>query len=347
MKNKILIFFIVLSIFNLLNAQKQIVFKNDSVKQYLDKTLLLIHDNALNKNKIDWNALKVEAYEKTKDADHIQDALFIFPYLFEKIDDHHGWLTYNNKNYRWNKSRPKYTNETIKNAVKDNDKVYAALIDKNTGYIRIPGNNDFGAKKMDSIAENIVNEIDQINSNKIKGWIIDLRLNTGGNMYPMMAGISDLNGDQEKVGGFVTSDKKSEGEWILKNGTIYIDANQVLKRKKLKNSVKKQLPVAILISGYTASSGEMTAISFIGRKNTKVFGEESGGYTTTNQGFKIDENSGINLAVGYVVDRTGKVYVENIKPDVEITGGDNFKDLNKDKKIAVSAKWIKEMAKRQ
>ncbi|MFP3534462.1 hypothetical protein SB763_34475, partial [Burkholderia sp. SIMBA_042] len=83
-------------------------------------------------------------------------------------------------------------------------------------------------------------------------------------------GISDLIGDNEKIGGFVASDKKSEGEWILKNGNVYVDNNQVLNRRKLKIPVAKQLPVAILISGYTASSGEMTAVSLVGRKKTKM-----------------------------------------------------------------------------
>lgn len=343
MKQKLFLLFTVFSMTSIFHAQKQVRFKNDSVKQYIDKTLVLIHDNALNRDKIDWNSLQTEVYNKTKDAENIQAALSVYPYLFEKIEDHHGWLSYKNKNYRWNKSSQRINNETVKNGVKKYGKVEAVLINKNIGYLRIPGNSDFSTKKMDSIAANIVDEIDKINSVKIKGWIIDLRLNTGGNMYPMIAGISDLIGDNEKIGGFVTSDKKSEGVWILKNGNVYIDDNQVLNRRKLKTPVTKQLPVAVLISGFTASSGEMTAISLIGRNKTKLFGEDSAGYTTTNQGFKVDENSGLNLAIGYVVDRTGKIYIENVKPDVEIIGGDNFEEINKDQKVTASIQWIKEM----
>jgi len=346
MKQKLFLFFTIFSITGIFHAQKQGDFKNDSVKQYIDKTLLLIHNNALNKDKIDWNSLKTEVYNKTKNAENIQAALSVYPYLFEKIEDHHGWLSYKDKNYRWIKNVKRIDNEIVKNAVEKYKKVETVLINKNIGYIRIPGNNDFSTKKMDSIAANIIDEIDKINSGKIKGWIIDLRLNTGGNMYPMIAGISDLIGDNEKIGGFVTSDKKSEGEWILKNGNVYIDDNQVLNRRKLKIPVTKQLPVAVLISGYTASSGEMTAVSMIGRKKTKMFGEDSAGYTTTNEGFKVDANSGLNLAVGYVVDRTGKIYIENVKPDVEITGGDNFENLNKDKKMMASIQWIIEVSKK-
>ncbi|MDH6250807.1 carboxyl-terminal processing protease [Chryseobacterium sp. H1D6B] len=344
MKERLFMFFAIFCVFNLSQAQNQVNFKNDSVKNYIDKTFLLIHDNALNKDKINWSSLQAEIYEKTKDADHIADALPVYPYVFEKIEDHHGWLSYKKKNYRWNKNTQKLENKAVNNAVKKYEKVYAVVLHKNIGYLRIPGNNDFGAKKMDSLTNNIVEEIDKINSNKIKGWIIDLRVNTGGNMYPMIAGISDIIGDNEKIGGFVNSNNQSEGEWFLKNGTIYIDANQVLNRRKLKIPIKKGLPAAVLISGYTASSGEMTAIAFVGRNKTRLFGEESGGYTTTNQGFEIDKNSGLNLAVGYAADRKGKVYNENVKPDIEIVGGDNFEDLAKDEKVRRSIKWIGEEA---
>jgi len=343
MKKIILTTFTFLIAANLLFAQN-VEFKNDSVKHYIDKTFLIIQNNALNKNKIDWDSLRMDIYERTKNAKKIEEVLPIYPYLFEKIEDHHGWLSYKGKNYRWNKNSNKVKSEIIKDAVKSTKKVYATLLSRNIGYLRIPGNNDFGAKKMDSIASNIVDEIDKINSNRIKGWIIDLRVNTGGNMYPMIAGISDLIGDNEKLGGFVTSDNHSDEQWLLKSGNIYVDSNQVLDRKKLKKPITKRLPIAILISGYTASSGEMTAISLIGRKKTKLFGEESAGYTTTNEGFKIDENSGLNLAVGYVTDRTGKIYVDNIKPDFELIGGDDFENLKYDKKIIESIRWLKKEA---
>lgn len=323
-----------------LKAQNEVEFKNAQVKEYLDKTLLIISSNALNKDKIDWSSLKVDLYGKAKDAHNIEDILPVYPYLFEKIDDHHGWLSYKGKNYSWSKNIQTVKNETVKNAVKKYKNAHSSLLSKNIAYIRISGNSDFSAKKMDSIASNIVDEINKVNSRKIKGWVVDLRLNTGGNMYPMIAGISDLIGDNEKVGGFITSDHKPDGDWLLKNGNVYVDSNQVLDRKKLETPIKKQLPIAVLISGYTASSGEMTAITLIGRDKTKLFGEESAGYTTSNQGFEVDENSGLNLAVSYVVDRNGKIYSDNIKPDFEIIAGDDFEDLKKDKKVISAIRWI-------
>lgn len=347
MKKRFYLFFTFLIFSNNLHAQKEIIIKSDSVKQFVDKTLSILQENSLNKNKIDWNALQSDIYGKIQNAESVEEILPIYSYIFEKIGDHHGWLSYKNKNYRWNRNTEQKSNKAIKNAVNNYKTVYATMLTKEIAYLRIPGNSDFNAKKMDSISNNIIDEIDKINSKKIKGWVIDLRLNTGGNMYPMISGISDLIGTQGKLGGFVSSQYQSEGEWFLRDGNLYVDTNKVLEKKKIKKPIKKILPLAVLISGYTASSGEMTAITLIGRKNTKLFGEESAGYTTTNQGFKIDENAGLNVAVGYVIDRTEKIYVENIKPDLEIIGGDNFEDLASDKKIIESLKWLKKRSNRR
>ncbi|RZK21353.1 MAG: hypothetical protein EOO86_01320 [Pedobacter sp.] len=55
----------------------------------------------------------------------------------------------------------------------------------------------------------------------IKCWIIELRINTGGNMYPIIAALSDLIGEG-KVGSFLTPDKQSDGNWIIKNASLYV-----------------------------------------------------------------------------------------------------------------------------
>lgn len=341
MKKPLFILFSALTVSSICNAQNNNNFRNDSVKRYVDTTLLIIHNNALNRKKTNWDLLESDIYGRTKAAQSIEEILPIYSYIFQKIEDHHGWLSYKDKTYRWNTPSNGFKNEIVKKAISKYEKVYATILKGNIGYLRIPGNSDFSASKMDSIAANIVDEINKVNTGKINGWILDFRLNTGGNMYPMISGVSDFLGTSGKFGSFVTAAGKKDGEWILKNGNIYIDSNQVLNRGKLKKPIKKDIPLVLLISSYTASSGEMTAIAIIGRAKTKVFGEPSAGYTTTNQGFKIDNNSGLNLAVGFVTDRTGKLYNDSIKPDITIWGGDNFEALASDSKIVYSLKWFK------
>ncbi len=52
-------------------------------------------------------------------------------------------------------------------------------------------------KKFASLLQREIKELDQ---NEIDNWIIDLRGNTGGNMYPMYLGLSPILG--EGIGGY-------------------------------------------------------------------------------------------------------------------------------------------------
>jgi carboxyl-terminal processing protease len=312
----------------------------DSVKSYLDRSLSIIEQNSLNTSNIDWNKLREEVYVKASGSRKYEDILNIYPYIFQKINDHHGSLKYKSKTYSWNKPLQNESNHAIKFATKKYSNVRSERIGKDIGYILIPGNNDFRGQHMDSITNTIKRAIAKVNEKHIKGWIIDLRVNTGGNMYPMIAGLSDFIGEG-KVGGFLTSTYHPDGNWILKNGTFYVDSVKVTAVKYEGYPIKPNMPIAVLISGNTASSGEMTAISFIGRKKSIVIGEISAGYTTSNLGFKLNEYSGLNLAVDYASDRNGKIYPKNIKPDILVLNGDNFENLKEDLKIKKAVSWIK------
>jgi carboxyl-terminal processing protease len=89
----------------------------------------------------------------------------------------------------------------------------------------------------------------------------------------------------------------------------------------------------------------MTAITNIGRQTSVLIGEPTAGYTTTNLGFKLNEYSGLNLAVDYATDRNGKVYPKNINPEILMTEGDNFEDLAKDQKVKKAIPWLRENKK--
>lgn len=323
----------------LVKAQNDKSLMADSVRAYLDSSLNIIRKHSLN-TKVNWNDLRENVYAKAIGAKRYEDVLHLYPYIFEQIDDHHGSLKFRGKTYSWNKKAANPVNDIIATATKKHQSVHAEKINKDIAYILVPGNNDFRGKQMDSIAKEIKNAISKVNDKNIKGWVIDLRVNTGGNMYPMIAGLGDLIGEG-KVGGFLTSKYEPDGSWIIKNGTFYVDSVKVSPIKYNGYPVSKDIPVAILISGSTASSGEMTAISFIGRTKSVIIGEQSGGYTTSNLGFKLNEYSGLNLAVDYAADRNGKIYPKYLEPDLKVVNGDNFENLSDDLKIKKALIWLR------
>ena len=189
----------------------------------------------------------------------------------------------------------------------------AQYLDKGIGLIKVPYCSADQVNGRD-FANKIRREIQRIDtSHKITGWVVDLRHNTGGNMWPMLAGLNALM-DDGTVGYFIYPTSKKTERWISKNGRIALPVGKV-DTYKIKDT---KLKIAILIDSMTASSGEMTAISFIGLPNVKVFGQPSAGLTTGNSSFKLSDGTTLNLATVYVADRTKKSYLSVITPDVVV-----------------------------
>ncbi|WP_294346943.1 S41 family peptidase [uncultured Sphingobacterium sp.] len=306
-------------------------FKNNSIKTVVDTSITLIRSNAIDTSNI--NLIESTLYSKAKNLDAVSDLAPLYAGVFELLKDHHGSLKYKDRTYGWDKpERPE--NAYLKAKLKTEKAVVSQIIDRTIAYLRIPGNNDFAFKKVDSIANDITAHINNVSTTKIKAWIIDLRTNTGGNMYPIFLGLQEFIGHENIVfGGFRNAQGLSSGQWEIRDGHMRIDGIELLKHVQLKKPLKKDIPLVILTSCYTASAGEMTAISLIGRKNTYIVGEPTAGYTTAVQGFTINKDAGINLSTDYVVDRNLKIYTGNILPDVEVLQGDNFENLERDSKI--------------
>jgi len=314
-------------------------FKNDSIRSFVETSIKLIRSNAVDTSNVE--LIESKLYDKAKDLNFVSDLVPLYTEVFELLNDHHGGLKYKGKTYGWNKPAGS-TNAYLKGKLKTEKTVVSQLIDKKTAYIRIPGNDDFSFKKVDSIANDIATHINKVNSAKIKGWIIDLRVNTGGNMYPILLGLKEFIGSDNIVfGGFRNSKGESSGKWEIKDGKMLIDGIELVRKTELEDPLKKDIPIVILTSCYTASAGEMTTISLIGRKNTYIVGEQTADYTTAVQGFRINKEAGINLSTDYVVDRNSKIYKSSIQPDVEVLQGDNFEDPKKDKKIMKAMQLLK------
>ena len=90
-------------------------------------------------------------------------------------------------------------------------------------------------------------------------------------MYPMISGIAPLLGNG-KAGSFVDNGKILNS-WSVKDGNLLVNDNAYI---TLQNNCNpgKNIKIALLIGPATASSGEATAISFIGKKNVKLIGEK-------------------------------------------------------------------------
>jgi C-terminal processing protease CtpA/Prc len=324
MKRKILqlVFFILL--FVAANAQTDKTDADNSskaVKKYIDKIIDIIKSYSIYKDSINWEILNLEVKEASKGVNDVAKTKNIVRRIMNtlrEVGDKHSFFM---------------TPEKVKelsaegHAISNPENKY---LGNGIGYIKVPGFLDLNDAKAQNFAVTIQNKIKETdNANAINGWVIDLRNNAGGNMWPMIAGLGPLTGNATL--GYLVYTKR-ETPWFYKNGKV--NGLKVNDPYTPKTSSPK---IAILIDSLTASSGEFTAISFIGKENTKIFGEHSAGYTTSNYTFPLSDGALLFLAVGYAADRSKKIYVNGIEPDVLVA--EKIKD-NQDNYLNVAVKWL-------
>jgi C-terminal processing protease CtpA/Prc len=78
-------------------------------------------------------------------------------------------------------------------------------------------------------------------------------------------------------------------------------------------------PVAVIIGGQTASSGEVVAVAFRGRAQTRSFGSQTYGATTGAGWYRLIDGAELVLGSSFYVDRDGVVYKHAVDPDVEVS----------------------------
>lgn len=157
-----------------------------------------------------------------------------------------------------------------------------------------------------------------------RGWVIDLRRNDGGNMWPMLAGLTPLLGATE-YGSFF--DPVDEVRWLWRfDGEqlgCYREDQPELPYEPIDVpggvSLKKpDAPVAVLCSRVTSSSGEATLLSFLGRPRTRTFGLPTGGLATSNGTHELADGSSLLLTDSLMADRLGRVYEDGVVPDERV-----------------------------
>lgn len=234
-----------------------------------------------------------------------------------------------------------YANTAVKTALAQKPGLLVKLLPHRIGYIRLPGINAGGSLAQQQAAAVIVRDsVARLFGRRVKAWILDLRLNDGGAMAPMLAGIAPLLGDGH-LGGFVDHTGQAQEQWRLRRGNFYLDTLAVTALPAPSHHVPSDRPIAVLLSGLTASSGEIVAISLKGRPATRFFGEPTYGATTANTSYRIQGSSYLTLAGSVDADRNGHVYLVRVQPDELITGGDNFVDVAQDAKVRAALQWLK------
>lgn len=315
--------------------------EKNEIQKNLNEIIEYAKENSLYRDKVDWRNLTKEMKVISKDAKSITDLSDALKHMLKTLGDEHGQIYYNNQilsNYFGEvKEHQKEMKSEIYNEIQFGQKYKfrtQELVNE-IGYVRlvkVPMGDD------QVLTEEIQNEVCKLVDKGIQNWIIDLRYNGGGNLLPMIEGLSVILGDG-KIGGAKGITEEENFIWKIANGDFYMNDYSI----NVKNECELLNPprIAVLVSSYTASSGEALAICFKGKEQTKFFGNKTFGQVTGNRYQMINDSIAVNLAVNYYQDRNENIYKEYVDIDEYVEFTEEPLSEN-DLAIKKAANWIRE-----
>ncbi|RYZ22803.1 MAG: hypothetical protein EOO16_07580 [Chitinophagaceae bacterium] len=317
----------------------------DSVSRLIDSALNVMEHRGLSSHKLNWKKLRSRVDAMSRNARTDRDAMPALFWAFDQLHDKHGWITIaDSMHYNAQVKREKRTwSAGLDSALRRGPKLYNGIVAGKYAYISIhffgrqteEAMNGFAQQVRDSLCRNVTADT--------RGIIVDLRLNGGGNSFPMYQGIANVFGDRALTEG-VDGRGRTTGVFAIRSGRVTMHGNygdSLQLRAPRGCGDLSALPVAVLISPVTGSSAEQLAMAFTSRPNSVLIGERTAGYVTANNGFELPGvNNGIVVAEGLTRNVHGKLFREAVYPDIEVIGEDDFVDREHDAKIRAAVKWL-------
>jgi carboxyl-terminal processing protease len=190
------------------------------------------------------------------------------------------------------------------------------LLQGNIGYVHVPTyaslDMDLNRRYVDSLQSLIAT----LEKSGARAWIIDIHDNQGGNSFAMLPGLGPLLGNG--ICGYSISGDGSKRTRRYNEGWAGWDDSPLFEMNHAPyHLLHEDPPIAVIYGRSTGCSGEVVAISFRGKPNTRSFGQPTAGATTRVDNLRLPDGAYLNLACGYDMDRNEVVYKGPVPPDVE------------------------------
>lgn len=301
--------------------------KKEEWQGFMDECMDLIAKYSLHKNEIDTSALMKTWQRQISCSDNKNDLHQGLEVVLRQIDKH---------SFFWSAEQVQLWENTSQSS--QNSIIYSKghHIDSSYAYIWMPHFNSGDSVSHIQFANHLQSLIDSLDHPKIKGWVLDLRDNQGGNCWPMLAGIGPILGDG--VCGYFQSHDTEEA-WSYSGGISY---NQGIAQTSINQQAytpyDEKARVAVLIGPMTASSGEVVTVAFKNRPKSLLFGQKTAAYSTGNANYTLSDGSMLFLAGSVYADREKVAYPKGIEPDVLV---EDDPETPKDEVLEAAVEWLK------
>jgi carboxyl-terminal processing protease len=292
-----------------LGMSHRLVSMPDSVVNYIHAALDTMQQGSVRKAFVDWPQVRKATFQKAKGAVTYQQTYPALQAALQALGDHHSFLITPEQHRQWAGKGD--------SSARKPDFAEAMMLDNQFALLRVYTFNSGDPKQIESYALDLQAKIKELDAQNPLGWIIDLTYNSGGNMWPMLAGIGPLAGERV-LGSFLAADG-TRTPWSYEEGEVKAGNELILKILNPYRVKNQQAPIALLVSERTASSGEAILVSFMGRPNTRIIGTPTAGLSTANQNISLVDGAQLILTTAVFADRRGKTYGRQIVPDVDLS----------------------------
>ena len=317
-----------------LSAQSTSSAMPDSVRGYVRDAMSAFEAHSVHRAQVDWPALEDSVIARSAGAQTPSETWLALIWALRRVDPHSFLMPSPEKlmarSGGMTAPAPKIARAATAVAT-------GGLLDGEIGVVTVATHSGTNrAAYVDSLQA----RIGALDSAGACGWVVDLRGNTGGNMWPMLAGVGPLLG-AEVVGSF-TNSAPGEG-WHYRDGRSWDGGSIAVNVSGWGSATPRRVrdpiaPVALLVGRKTASSGEITLLAFLGRPNVRTFGDSTAGYTSANVGVPLRDGATLFVTSAYPRDRLGRTYPLRIAPDELVPAAES---ADEDATLARAIVWLR------
>lgn len=296
-----------------------------AARNYLNAALDLMQANAVNRAKLNWPAIRERAL-------NIAAGAFAPSDTYAAIASAVGELQVNGHS----SFNPLPTGPTPALLPLGPSQLPSGkLLPGRIGYVALPGVNEHFADQYKAAGAAVMRTLLAGHPDE---WILDLRSNGGGDVWPMLAGIQPLLGTGT-IGSFVSP--PAPPTVIGVTPTELTEGTEVHIRMPAPQQGASSNPVVVLTGPVTGSSGELAAIVFRGRPCTTTMGSPTYGVPTGNEDFYLSDGADLRITTTFDADRTGHIYPDApIPPNLAVGTNYNATWNPADPTIQAATQWL-------
>lgn len=298
----------------------------------LDEALTYMRQHYYRRDFIQWDDLASAARSRIQTANEDCNAKDAISWCFSQLNERHSFVMSPDKAARYNDDAPPSLDGIV-------GEIKGEWLQDSIAYISIPWISTTDSLLCMKIADSLQTLIARLDTRNISRWIIDLRKNSGGNCWPMLAGIGPLLGDG--VHGFFVG-QESRVPISYRNG-IAFQGRSIgcrVSRQDGYHTRSNRNHIAVLTGRKTVSAGEIVAMAFKGKEQTLLLGEPTAGLTTANATYSLSDHSMLVLSICREADHTGRIWEGPLQPDRLIPSTANSDPSTTDPVMTAAIDWL-------